>query len=365
MTTHPVVTNALSSSPSWRRVLFTVLAVALVGSAVALQPVAHAGTAATPTPKFQLLATIPLESSLGNVTLNRALNKIYTGGRPPADQDLEVIDGVTFAKTEIGIGHGPSVDNERQRYWAASVDENSVIVRDGTTNEIIATVAIPGGVCPIRTNYDFFRNRVWTTAKCNGRNDPIFAIDARSFEIIPGTPIYSGGLVEGIISNGANGRVYFTDREGDSLISKRIDPTTFAVTLNAFGTVGAINALTNKLYAVPHNSNDLQIINGERDPEVIIRTVPLHYHPTSLALNTAFNYLYLTNPDAQSIEVRNPSTGALITTFCLSNNGLTPDGGMAVDSSRSRLYVIQNSPPMLLVIEDLIATFGPDCILSH
>jgi DNA-binding beta-propeller fold protein YncE len=369
MTTTPVIRNALSPSPLWRRVLFTVSAVALVGSAVALQPVAHAGTAGTPTPtptrKFQLLATIPLESSLGNVTINRALNKIYTSGRPPADQDIEVIDGVTFAKAEVGIGHGPSVDNKTNRYWAASVDENSVIVRDGTTNEIIATVAIPGGVCPIRTNYDFFKNRVWTSAKCSGGNDPIFAIDARSFEIIAGTPIYSGGEVRGIISNGANGRVYFADREGDSLISKRVDPTTFAVTLNAFGTVKAINALTNKLYAVPYNSNVLQIIDGKPDPEVIVRTVPLLYHPGVLGVNTAFNYLYLANPDVQSIEVRNASTGAFITTFSLSENDLTPDGSMAVDSSRSRIYVIQESPPTLLVIEDLIATFGPDCILSH
>jgi DNA-binding beta-propeller fold protein YncE len=365
----PVVRNALTPLPLWRRVLFTVSAVALVGSAVALQPVAHAGTATTPTPtpprQFQLLATVPLETFGGTVTLNRALNKIYAAGHAHDDQEMVVIDGVTFAKAEVGIGHGPSVDNKTNRYWAASVDENSVIVRDGTTNEIIATVAIPGGVCPIRTNYDFLNNRVWTSARCSGGNDPIFAIDARSFEIIAGTPIYSGGKVAGIISNGANGRVYFADQEGDSLISKRIDPTTFAVTLNAFGTVKAIDALTNKLYAVPYNSNVLQIIDGKPDPEVIVRTVPLLYHPGVLGVNTAFNYLYLANPDAQSIEVRNASTGALITTFSLSENDLTPDGGMAVDSSRSRIYVFQESPPTLLVIEDLIATFGPDSILSH
>ena len=76
--------------------------------------------------------------------------------------------------------------------------------------------------------------------------------------------------------------------------------------------------------------------------------------------NTAFNYLYVSNPNAQSIEVRNGSTGALITTFSLAENDLKPEN-MAVDSSRSRIYAIQNfenSPSKLLVIEDLIATFG-------
>jgi len=372
-TTTPVVRNALTPLPLWRRVLFTVSAVALVGSAVALQPVAHAGTATTPTPtprpQFQLLATIPLKANtFGTVTLNRALNKIYTGGHPPVDQHIEVIDGVTFAKAEVGIGDGPSVDNKTQRYWAASFDESSVIVRDGTTNGIIATVPIPGGLCPRQTNYDFFNNRVWTTAKCSDGNDPIFAIDATSFEIIAGTPISSGGDIQGIVSNGANGRIYFADQEGGSLISKRIDPTTFAVTLNAFGIVKAINALTNTLYAVPFASNDLQIIDGTPDPEIIVKTVRLPYSPNGLGVNTAFNYLYISNANAQSIEVRNGSTGALITTFSLAATGDLKPENMAVDSSRSRIYAIQNfrnSPSKLLVIEDLIATFGPDSILSH
>jgi DNA-binding beta-propeller fold protein YncE len=371
-TTTPVVRNALTPLPLWRRVLFTVSAVALVGSAVALQPVAHAGTATTPTPtprpQFQLLATIPLKANtFGTVTLNRALNKIYTGGHPPVDQHIEVIDGVTFAKAEVGIGDGASVDNKTQRYWAASFDESSVIVRDGTTNGIIATVPIPGGFCPIHTNYDFFNNRVWTGARCSDGNDPIFAIDATSFEIIAGTPVSSGGEIRGIISNGANGRVYFADREGQSLISKRIDPTTFAVTLNAFGIVKAINALTNTLYAVPFASKDLQIVDGRPDPEIIVKTVRLGYSPNGLGVNTAFNYLYLSNSNTQSIEVRNGSTGDLITTFSFAGTELKPEN-MAVDSSRSRIYAIQNfqnSPSKLLVIEDLIATFGPDSILSH
>jgi DNA-binding beta-propeller fold protein YncE len=364
----PVVRNALTPLPLWRRVLFTVSAVALGGSAVALQPVAHAGTATTPTPtpprQFQLLATVPLETFGGTVTLNRGLNKIYAAGRAHDGQEMVVIDGVTFAKTEVGLGLGPSVDNKTNRYWAASRSESSVIVRDGTTNGIIARVPIPGGQCPIHTNYDFFNNRVWTGARCNDGNDPIFAIDAESFEIIAGTPIDSGGIIRGIISNGANGRIYFVDQEGGSLISKRIDPTTFAVTVNAFGSVKAINALTNTLYAIPSDSpTDLQIIDGRPDPEIILRTVKLPYPPAGLGVNTAFDYLYVSNRDGQSIEVRNSSTGALITTFSLGAD-LKPEV-LAVDSSRSRIYTIQNSPSTLLVLEDLIATFGPDSILSH
>ena len=133
--------------------------------------------------------------------------------------------------------------------------------------------------------------------------------------------------------------------------------------MNAFGFVNAIDASTNKLYAL--SGNTLQIIDGKPDPEVILKTVPLSYTPVSMGINKAFNYLYIANPAGQSIEVRNPSTGALITTFSLSSFGVTPDGPMAVDSIRGRIYVIQRTPSLLLVIEDLINAYKPDCILSH
>jgi hypothetical protein len=371
--TTPLVRNPLSPSPLWRRVLFTVSAVAFGASAVALQPVAHAGTTATPTPtppQFQLLTTVPLNTNArGSITVNEALNKIYPSGNPSDNFDIEVnvIDGVSFAITDVGYGDGTSVDVRSNRYWSTTIYQDNVIVRDGVTNAVVTTIPIPGGVCPIQSNYDFFKKRMWISAQCGALHDPIFAIDAKTFAIVAG-PIDSGGIMAGIIANGANGRLYFSDQDGGvgNYISKRVDPTTFAVTVNAFGIVRAINGVTNKLYAVPDPLNQLQIIDGKPDPEVILKTVSLSYHPASLGINTALNHLYLANSAAQSIEVRDPSKGTLITTFSLSALGLTPDGPMAVDSIRGRIYVIQYTPvASLLVIEDLITAVGPNCILSH
>ena len=369
----PLVKNSLSPSPLWRRLLFTVSAVAFVAPGVALQPTAHAGTAATPTPtppQFQLLATVVLgPNALGDVAVNKALNKIYTSGGASSAQDVEVIDGVTFAPpVDVGTGAGASVDNRTDRYWAATVYDGTVIIRDGTTDATIATVPIPQPACPIGTNYDFFNRRVWVGSQCGNLHDPIYAIDAKSFAIISPRIDSGGVLSSSLIANGANGRFYFAAQPNGvgNYISKRVDPTTFAVTLNAFGRVLAINALTNTLYAVPDTSNDLQIIDGKPDPEVILKTVSLSYHPSSLGINTALNHLYLANSVAQSIEVRDGSKGKLITTFSLSSLGLTPDGPMAVDSIRGRIYIISYTPSsQLLVIEDLITASGPDCILSH
>ena len=367
--TTPLARKSLSPSPLWRRILFTISAIALVGTAVTLQPAANAGTTSTPTstppPQFQLLTTVPLQTNArGSVTVNQALNKIYVSGNPSDNVNIEVnvIDGALFGITDVGYGDGTSVDNKTNRYWSTTIYQDNVIVRDGSTDTVVTTIPIPGGVCPIQSNYDFKDSRMWVSAQCGGGDDPIFAVNAKTFAITAG-PINSGGVMGPIIANGVNGRLYFTTTNG-STISKRVDPTTFAVTLNAFGEVKAIDAFTDKLYAL--SGNTLQIINGKPDPEVILRTVPLSYTPGSMGINKALNHLYLTNPAAQSIEVRDPATGALITTFSLSSLGATPDGSMAVDSIRGRIYVIQYTPvSVLLVIEDLISAYQPDCILSH
>ena len=115
----------------------------------------------------------------------------------------------------------------------------------------------------------------------------------------------------------------------------------------------AINTLNSRLYAC--SGNNLQIINGTPDPETIVTTIPLSYSPASIGVSPALNHLYLANPNANGLEVRNSSTGALISTFPLASFGVVPNGAMAVDSTRSRIYVIgsNGTGAVLLVIEDL------------
>ena len=207
---------------------------------------------------------------------------------------------------------------------------------------------VPLSDCPINTTYDFFKNRLWAGAQCGGGNDPVFAIDANTFHVIAG-PIGSGGVMGNIIANGKNGRLYLTA----SGVSERVNPKTFAITSNSFGSVMAINTLTNRLYAA--SGNNLQIINGGPDPEVILTTIALGYTPASMGINTELNHLYVANSAGNGLEVRNASTGALIATFSLATSGVTAEEAMTVDSIRDRIYLIVStaSGPELLVIEDL------------
>jgi DNA-binding beta-propeller fold protein YncE len=308
------------------------------------------GLAFEPPIQFRVVATVPLPATAnGAVAVNQALNKIYASGGASSGQDVVVIDGTTFATTDLGAGSGSgaNVDVKTDHYWAGTVSGGSVVVRDGNTNNLLATVSL--GNCPISTTYDFAKNRIWVGAQCGNGNDPVFAIDANSFQKVMGTPVGSGGVMGPMIANGANGRLYLATGG----VSKRVHPTTFAVTSNAFGTVMAINTLNNRLYAC--SGNNLQIINGSLDPETILTTIALSYSPASIGVSPTLSHLYLANPNANCLEVRNSSTGALISTFSLASFGVVPSGPMVIDSTRSRIYVIgsNSTGSVLLVIEDL------------
>ena len=183
------------------------------------------GLAFEPPIQFRVIATVPLPATAnGAVAVNQALNKIYASGGASSGQDVVVIDGTTFATTDLGAGSGSgaNIDVKTDRYWAGTVSGGNVVVRDGNTNNLLATVSL--GNCPISTTYDFAKNRIWVGAQCGNGNDPVFAIDANSFQKIPSTPVGSGGVMGPIIANGANGRLYLAAGG----VSKRVHPTTCA-----------------------------------------------------------------------------------------------------------------------------------------
>jgi hypothetical protein len=274
-----------------------------------------------------------------------ALNKIYVSGGYAGGQDIFGIDGTTFTGIDLGSGSTVSVDTKNQRYWAATVYGGSAIVRKGRNNATVATVNT--GYCPVNAAVDSKARRVWVGAQCGSGNDPVFAINANNFRIMAG-PIGSGGVMGATVVNPATGRLYMTLWHNGG--SKRVMPKTYAVTVNAFGSVEAVNLTTSELYAI--SGTTLQIINGIPDPEVVTASVDLGYSPSYMAVNEKLGHLYIGNPNSSNIEVRNSANGALITSFPL-GSGVVPQG-VGADSTSGRLYVgaSTNSGSFLYAIED-------------
>jgi DNA-binding beta-propeller fold protein YncE len=181
-------------------------------------------------------------------------------------------------------------------------------------------------------------------AQCGAQNDPVFVFDADTFALIAG-PIGTGGVMGPIIANPFTGKLYVTA----SGVSKEVNPITFAVTTTGFGTVEAVNSVTNRLFAV--QDNNLQIINGAND--TVVRTVSLGYSPAAMGVNNALGQLYLANPAANRIQVRNQQNGNFVKT--LSFGAGNQPWKIAVDSIRGRLYVgvLNGTSWSVWAIEDL------------
>ena len=234
-----------------------------------------------------VLAQIPIPSSSGDgqVAANPALNLVYAAGGFTVGGSLTVIDGHTLAVvTTISNLNGVSVDMGTDNFWTANLFGGQVLTYSSSNVQIFANTV---GFCPGLTTFDCNRRRIWAGAQCGAGNDPVFVFDADTFALIAG-PIGTGGVMGPAIVNPVTGKLYVTA----SGVSKKVDPNTFAVTTTGFGTVEAVNSVTNRLFAA--QGNNLQIINGAND--AVLRTVSLGYSPPAMGVNNALGHVYLANP---------------------------------------------------------------------
>ena len=283
---------------------------------------------------------IPATSATGQVAVNKVLNRVYVSADFSSGGTLTVIDGKTLTVlTTINNSNGVNVDIKNDNFWTGNVTGGQVLTYSGSTNTQISANTV--GFCPGETAFDCKNGRFWVGAQCGAGNDPLFVFDADTFALIAG-PIATGGTMGPIVVNPLNGKLHV--QSGG--VSKEVNPSTFAVTSTALGTVLAADQHKSKLFAT--SGNNLQIINGGTDK--IEYTIPLSYTPGSqIAVNNALRHIYLLNPAGKKIDVRgitaiadaNDVRGQFIATFSL-GTGNTPQG-IAADAIRGRVYVVVNN----------------------
>src|SRR5437764_4859839 len=283
---------------------------------------------------------IPASSATGQVAVSRVLNRVYVSAGFSSGGTLTVIDGKTLTVlTTISNGNGVNVDVKNDNFWTGNFTGGQVLTYSGSTNTQINANTV--GFCPGETAFDCFNRRFWVGVQCGAGNDPVFVFDADTFALIAG-PIATGGTIGPIVVNPLNGKLH-VESGG---VSKEVNPSTFAVTPTALGTVLAADQHKSKLFAT--SGNNLQIVNGATDN--VEYTIPLSYTPGSqIAVNNALRHIYLLNPAGRKIDVRaitavadaNDVRGQRVTTFSL-GTGNTPMG-VAADAIRGRVYVVVNN----------------------
>jgi len=298
------------------------------------------------TPGAVIVTNISIHSGLGGVAVNPALNKIYLSGSNPGAEQIVEVDGATLSQTGVGTGTGVDVDPTNNNYWSAEVYSGSATVWS-SSNTMVTSISL--GDCPTGVNVDAPHRRAWVAAQCGGGNDPVYAVNADTFAI-ESSPIASGGVQGPTQVNPVTDRLYI-DPSG---VSKRVNPSTFAVTINKFGTVLGVNSKSNYLYAVT-NGTTLQIINGAPDPEVILHTVPLGFDASGyIGVNPAAKRIYVGASGSNFVAVLSATNGALLDTVTLGSN-ITSVGSIAVDADRGRVYVLaySASSDYLYVLQDV------------
>jgi hypothetical protein len=292
----------------------------------------------------QVLTNVAAPSGLDLCAVNPALNKLYFANGNPAAEQMVVVDGTTFSQTGVGFGQGVDVDVTNNNYWSAGVYSDSATVWNSSNTALGSTGT--GSGCAIGVSVDAPHRRVWVGAQCS---DSLWAFNADTHALIAG-PISPGGVMGSPLVNPATDRVYFNAGS-----SKRVNPSTFGVTANAFGTVIGANASANLLYAV--NSTTLQIINGAPDPEVVLTNITLPYtFGSRIGVNPVLNRIYVGYNSANIVAILNATTGQSIENVSL-GAGITSVGSIVVDASRNRVYVLASGggSARLFVIQDSAA----------
>lgn len=294
----------------------------------------------------QVVTNLSIPSDLGQMAVNPTLHKIYLAGGSPAQ--MVEINGTTFSQTGVGSGCAVDVDLTNNNYWSTALYSGYA----DAWNSSDSLVGEPYlGECPIVISVDSAHRVVWVGAQCGGGDDGIWAIDADTHAVIDG-PIGSGGTQGGqFLVNPATGRLYI-DPNG---VSKRVNPSTYAVTANAFGVLLGVNASANLIYALGSTGDTLQIINAAPDPEVILTNVTLNYPAggSFIGVNPVLNRIYVPYSGTNIIGILNATTGQTITNFSL-GAGVTSVQNIAVDAGDNRVYAYNNagSAAYLAVIQD-------------
>ncbi len=333
---------------------------------------------------FNFLEELPFESALDGPA-----SKLFVPAS--GDGDVTTIDTTAnTAASPLALGVIPenvTADSVNGELYVVNEAPNTVLVVNGTTDLVQATVVVPG----------FFNTFVavdpWTGDVLVGGGfteslTVIGAVNDSPFATIPGVyqphaaladplngEIYVGGSVGLYAINGATGRLIRTfswgvNRVADPLALDPFDDHLFVssgellrivngTTDAEFGSfsfgVGAgstaFDNATGRAYGAAENSTELGVFSARTGNEV--STIAVGTGAGAIAVDAVDSYLYVALPGKSQVEVFDPSSGTLVGTVTtpVAATGFQIDrgtGDVVVDEpSYSELSVIAAGAPKL------------------
>ena len=296
-----------------------------------------------------VVTTIPLGQSPTSVAVNPTTNLIYAACQSPSS--LKVIDGATNSvTTTIPLNsnffppEGIAVNPTTNRIY---VDDyvHGVWVLDGTTNAVVANIALPIGVVKIAvnsvTNMVYAGNSVDRTISVIDGN--INTPTENSVIAVVPLPSYLGG---DIVANSVTNRIYVATNGYDFATNKYrpitvIDGSTNIVSASPLHNfmVGslALNTVTNRAYMV-NGSDGFHVEVLDATDVSSLASITLNFGLNRIAVNPTTNHIHVTEPFGASVWTIDGSTNTFMIRLWLGLYEPIPRS-IAVNPVTSYVYV--------------------------
>jgi PEGA domain len=297
---------------------------------------------------MRVITSIRLPGSAATyVDVDPNTNKVFTSGGASNGQQVAMIDGSTNrVVSTLGTGSGAHVNPATGKVYAAGVYSGSIYVYSSVDGHLITTVK--GFGCPVETAVDSSRNQIWGGAQCGGNNDPVFRIDGSADTLTSGE-IGSGGVMSKIMVNPVTHVAYvFAGSGGEGKVDAN-GLTRAAVPFSAV--VSAVNPRTNRMYGTAIAGSGVEVIDGSTD--AVLAALPVS-SPGPMAVNATRNRVYVVDnsPSPPALKVFDGVSNALLGSMALSAGDSSAT--MAVNSYTGTIYLLVSNAgvPSLLVLSD-------------
>ena len=303
--------------------------------------------------------TIPV-SGVHGVAVNFNTNKVYVANGN--GYSIQVIDGATnkitanITTSSDTSGNGGCVtsfvainshtnliyaDNQGCTHWSyggPGWSSQTVVVINGTTNNVIASVPISHGsdspdpiaVNPITNKVYALANAEWEVVVTNGTNqiatnislpgqasdiavnpqtNTIYVLDGNMIQVIDGTTdsivknfSWGKSSAEGIGVNPTTNTIYVSNSDYSiSIIDGRTDQLITSIPSDTYGFV-SVNSITNRIYVSDAGGgNYVTVLDGSTN--TIISTVQVGQNPYGIGINPNANKIYVGNSGSSTVSV--------------------------------------------------------------
>jgi YVTN family beta-propeller protein len=253
------------------------------------------------------------------IAVNPVTNRIY---EIDDSANVTVIDGATNTASLIalpgadpnGIAVNPATDMVYVTQHVSSVNSNFVVVINGATNGIVATLNPGNGPVQGGLGIDPITNRFYVANYVDGT---VAVFDGATNALIATVPV--GNSPEGLTVNPETNKIYVVNYDSDfmTIIDGGTNTTTNVVVGPAYVTAVA-DPITDKVY-ITDETGDLTVIDG---PTATPTPVGIPFG-AAVAVDISTDKIYVAEGNANQVGVLDGETGALIANVAAGNEPIS------------------------------------------